>query len=169
MRKQWYKIGIALFFVLHVAVVNAQEKIAVIDLQRVFDQSNAALKEREKLKQSKDYNELVDKAKSLDAEIKSLISGLEKNNLTWSDKKKQENALTIQKKQKELNFLLNQRSAFLGQISNQIRKGIEPQVKKIIEGIVAAKSIDILLSAEATYFSKGSVDITQDVLTELNK
>ena len=49
MISQLSKIMITLLLAFSAVLVSAQEKIAVIDLQRVFDQSSAAAQEREKL------------------------------------------------------------------------------------------------------------------------
>ena len=166
--------------------LQAQAKIGLVDLKKVFDgynktkQADTQLKERaadfEKMR--KTYTDDYDKAK---AAFESLQQGMTDQALSEAEREKRKSE--AQKKYTEIRQIETDLAQFdrtsrntLGEQQRRMRDRILDQIKEVVAGKAKAKGLSLVLDTAADsanqtpilLFNTGENDITDEVLTELN-
>lgn len=145
----------------------ADSKIAVIDMKEVLSASTAGKRAQGIIER---------KMKSLQASLKADENGLvdmqkemEKKGAAWSDSVKREKAMEFQQKRRALAEKQEKANQDLRKLREQ---NVNPILKKL-EDIVATVASDagysIVLPRNVVLYSTTSVDITDKIITELNK
>lgn len=141
--------------------------IAVVDMQKVMGKAKAANSARSQLEsKQKSFQEALSKTESelqkKDQELakqRNLLAAEEfKTKLTDFRKKAADAQKDVQQKRLKL------RRAFEKSIVT-----IQDKVTSIVESIAKDKGFDVVLPTAQSLYAKGSLDITQEVLTRLDK
>jgi Skp family chaperone for outer membrane proteins len=142
--------------------------IAVADLDRALRISSYSLKQYQVLRSDKNYQELIDKIKSVRTEIELMKKDGETKSLTWSEAQKQEHLQKGQSKVAEINNLANQEAAVRNRLDASIQQELAPKIELIVNKIIEEKSIGVLLKSQAVHFYTPAFDITEEVVKRLN-
>lgn len=145
----------------------ADTKIAVIDMKQVLSTSTAGKRVEGIIKQKRDS--LQRSFKKEEDELIALQQEMEKKGSAWSDKVKQEKFGAFQQKRRD--FAVKQEEA--GQELQRLREQhVNPILKKLEEVVsqVAAKGgYAVVLPRNVVLYSSDSIDISNTVISELNK
>ena len=161
------KIFLLLFFFFNSNLVNAETKVAYLDIQFIMDNSKLGLKYKE---------EIIKYQNQISSKIKKIEDDLKKKENEIKDQKNVLNEDQIKIKINELNELLKnyqiQRKKFNDDLtkqkslySNKILKILNP----ILTGYVENKKISILIEKKNVLVGIKTLDITQDILVKLDQ
>jgi outer membrane protein len=165
---------IAIYFVIFFSVLSSHTafsqvtNIAVADLDRALRISNYSLKQYEVLRSDKNYQQLIDKIKSVRTEIELMKKDGQTKSLTWSEEQKTEHIEKGQTKVAEINNLANQEAAIRNRLDASIQQELAPKVELIVNKIIEEKSIGVLFKSQAVHFYTPEFDITEEVVKRLN-
>lgn len=165
--------------------VQAQPKVAVINMKTVFDgywktkQSDATIKERQG-DYDKERKKMADDYEKLNGEYRELDKSARDPAISADEQKKRKDAansklLEIREiEQSVQNFDRNFRSQITDQIQ-RMRENIFKDIREIVDTKAKAANYNLVINtaAESTQvpvfmFAAGLPDLTQEVLTELN-
>ena len=161
------KIFLLLFFFFNSNLVNAENKVAYLDVQFIMDNSKLGLKYKE---------EIIKFQNQISQKIKKIENDLKKKENEIKDQKNVLNEDQIKIKINELNELLKnyqiQRKKFNDDLteqkslySNKILKILNP----ILTGYVENKKISILIEKKNVLVGVKTLDITSDILVILDQ
>ena len=164
--KMNFKILISLFVLLMITPVYAQ-KIAFIDVKKVWSSSKEVEVERKKveamLKQSQDA------LKAKEAELMKLQEKIKKEGKLATEEAQQAMLEEYQKKAYELQTMAQQEEKKLAAKDAAAQEEFVEKVKKIAMKIALQKGYDIVLPKEQTLYSDDKYDITKLVIEQINK
>ena len=161
------KIFFLLFFFFNSNLVNAETKVAYLDIQFIMDNSKLGLKYKE---------EIIKYQNQISSKIKKIEDDLKKKENEIKNQKNVLNEDQIKIKINELNELLKnyqiQRKKFNDDLakqkslySNKILKILNP----ILTGYVENKKISILIEKKNVLVGIKTLDITKDILVKLDQ
>ena len=161
------KIFLLLFFFFNSNLVNAENKVAYLDVQFIMDNSKLGLKYKE---------EIIKFQNQISSKIKKIENDLKKKENEIKDQKNVLNEDQIKIKINELNELLKnyqiQRKKFNDDLtkqkslySNKILKILNP----ILTAYVENKKISILIEKKNVLVGIKTLDITKDILVKLDQ
>ncbi len=167
MKKFFFFIILFIFFFLNISNIYAKDNIAFIDLNIVFDNSNAGKKinkqvSDKKKKNNKDYSELK---KKFDTDRDKLIA--QKNVISPEEYEKK--LIELDKNLKKYNLEINKKKNELTQYQLKVRKKFFDNLRPILESYAKENSIDVILKKENVLIGKTKLDISQDILDLFNK
>jgi len=141
-------------------------KIAVLDWRAALlgtDQARDAFRAiREALSQDQqEIQTLADEAKQLQAQLK-------KDAETLSADEKRQLSKDIQEKAEEYQFLGQRLQKEQRQRQETYIRSVRPQLDDAVRQVIEAHKIDLLLDRQAVTFVHSRLDITPDVITQLN-
>jgi len=149
------------------SVVSARDfKIAVVDMQKLFNSYPGTQKAKDKLKglEKKKMADLQDTAQ----ELKDLEKELSDSSvLSEKERKRKEKEFRDKKEafdqdqadaQKEL---MNQEST--------MTQDIVDKIKTIVAGVAKDQGVDLVLDQDKTVYAKDAVDLTEDILKSFKK
>ena len=163
-------IRIILIVFLFISPSLATEKkipVKYIDLNFIINESNVGKKIKEKIlsegeKLKSAHKKLEKKLESKRDEVLSKKNILSKEDFEKEVNKHQKNVDNYHaKKKQDLNEL--------GKKNLEMSKNLMVKVDKIIMNYAKENSIDLLLKKEALIVSNSALDITKDILSEVNK
>ncbi len=144
----------------------AATSVAVVNLQQVLDKSRAGSAAKRKMEvKMKEFKS------DLNRERKALLflqEQMQKKASVWSESKKQERALALQRKKRD--FRAKQEDANL-EMRNLQEKYLAPIMKKledIVKEVATAKHISVIMPNTAVLYFDKTVDITDTVTSALN-
>jgi|GEM_PF-275957 len=143
------------------------EKVAVLSVQQALLASDAAKAFREKLKKelASDQKQVV----NLEKQAKALQEKLRKNKDLVSKEEAKKMHLQFQKAfaqyQKQGQALQQKRA----QREQQFLKEMRPKLDLVIRSLIETRDYDVVLNRQATVWVNKKIDITKDVIDELNK
>ena len=147
----------------------ADEKIAVLDVQRSVFASSYAQSEGKSLEESADFVALVAKLEGAASDFQALAKELEEKRLTWSSEQIAEHQKKMTYK-KEYAELANKKvQTERQQLAQRIMQKVQPKLDEAVKELIEEEGITILLRAEATLFRGPDNDITAKVADRLNK
>ncbi|MCL2458134.1 MAG: OmpH family outer membrane protein [Desulfobulbus sp.] len=145
----------------------ADTKIAVIDMKQVLSTSSAGKKAEGVIKQKMD---------SLQASLKNDQNALiemqkesEKKGAAWSDSVKREKAATFQKKRQELAEKQDSANEELRKLREQQVNPVIKKLEEVVAKLAADNGYAIVLPRNVVLYATDAVDISNTVITELNK
>ena len=148
---------------------SAYAKIAVIDMRKIEDESLVAKDLKEKIiKASKELENTVQVAKN---KIDMKVADLQKIAPTISPESVEKKRNEIQKEFLSIESSIQQRDAELQEKRISALEEINDKIKLVSAKIAKQKNIDLVLvnTLIVYYNDSGDIDITKDVITELNK
>lgn len=145
----------------------ADTKIAVIDMKEVLSTSTAGKRAQGLIEQ---------KMKSLQASFKTdennllkLKDEMEKKGSAWSDSVKREKATEFQQKRKDLAEKQENANEELKKLREQNVNPILKKLEDIVSQVASEGGYAVVLPKNVVLFSADSIDVTNKVVTELNK
>ena len=161
------KIFLLLFFFFNSNLVNAENKVAYLDVQFIMDNSKLGLKYKE---------EIIKFQNQISSKIKKIENDLKKKENEIKDQKNVLNEDQIKIKINELNELLKnyqiQRKKFNDDLTEQkslYSKKILKILNPILTGYVENKKISILIEKKNVLVGVKTLDITSDILVILDQ
>ena len=152
-----------LAFFLAASLVSAKDfKLAVVDMQKLFNSYPGTQKAKDKLKdmEKKKLQDLKETAQDL--------SDLEKELTDSSSVLSQKQRLRKQKEYQEKKAAFDQEQAEaqkdLMTKENDMTQTLVDQLKDIVAGIAKDKGFDLVLDKDKVVYSKDAVDLTDDIL-----
>lgn len=145
---------------------NATE-VGILDVEKIVKESEAMRDIQAKVsKKQEEYQKEVEaKQKTLEEEQKR-IEG-KKNVLSKEAMDKE--VLGFEKKVDDLKTFVDRRQNSLKKASLDSMSHVNDEIKKIIETIAKAKSLDVIVPASQALYYKDQLDISAEVLEKLNK
>ena len=167
MKKKFFFALFLISFFLSTNNINAQDNIAFIDLNIVFDNSNAGKKINKQVndkrkKNSKNFNELK---KKFDSDRDKLIA--QKNVISPEEYEKK--LIELDSNLKKYNLKINKENNELNQYQIKARKKFFDSIRPILENYAKENSIDVILKKENILIGKTTLDISKDILDLFNK
>lgn len=182
------KIGsILILLCCAVCTISAQQKIAVVDMQRVFsgyDKTKAIeLQLNRQMELYKEYaGKLVQEYQTLRKEFETLRDGALNVTLSESERENRkmravEKGEAMKRKEAELKEYNQSRQKQLKEHYDKLRNEIVDEIKQVVMNkcilngwtLVLDKSGSSLNDMPLVIYSSPSIDLTKDVLTELNR
>ncbi len=167
MKKKFFFTIFFISFFLSTNISNAQDNIAFIDLNIVFDNSNAGKKinkqvTEKKKKNNKNFKELK---KKFDTDRDKLIA--QKNVISPEEFEKK--IIELESNLKKYNTKINKENNELNQYQLKARKKFFDNIRPILEDYAKKNSIDVILKKENILIGKTTLDISKDILDLFNK
>ncbi len=138
-------------------------KIGYVDAMRVFEEFKKT-KESEKA--------LEEKAKAKDVERKKLVDELRKlkdEQALLSDKAKAEKQVILDNKVKALQDFDRKTRDELVKERNDLLIGLQKDIEKVVTGYAKEAGYDIILNSRTLLYASEQYDLTNEILTRLNK
>ncbi len=158
-------LGLAL--ALAPALVRAEQKLGIVDLQRALNEVDEGKAAKALLK--KDFD---DKQKHLDAkkaEFDKLQGDLEKQAVVMSDSAKKEKAADLDRRARELQGLFVQLQKDLSEREREATKGIFDRMAVIVQEIAEADGFTVVLEKGAgVVYAPASLDVTNELIRKYN-
>lgn len=161
-----------LFFALTLTLISAvaafgQQKVGHVDSQKLLDTmpSRKAAQEQLRAFEENGYKELQE----MDADLQKSYALYEKNKPTMSPIIQKIEEEKIMKKQQAIQEREQSLQEQLQAISQELNKPILERVKKAVEIVADRKKLSYVVAEDTLLYSKGGLDITAEVITELLK
>ncbi len=149
------------------ALVRAEQKLGVVDLQRALNEVDEGKAAKALLK--KDFDE---KQKQLDvkkSEFDKLQVDFEKQAVVMSDAAKKEKAADLDRRARELQGLFVQLQKDLSDREREATKGIFDRMAVIVQEIAEAEGFTIVLERGAgVVYAPASLDLTNELIRKYN-
>ena len=146
--------------------------IAVIDYNAIFIGTDLARERIDDLRDSSDYKDLTDEAKSKDSERIKLAEKLKKDESTLSDAEKEEILKKIQTLYQSIQLLSQQIQAKEQEVTQKLQADQAESVQKVVNELIKAKKIKMLLNSQALLAfdrTDKKVNLTPEVVDLINK
>ena len=165
--KYFVKFIVVTFFLLNCTYASAEQKIVILDLKHVLNNSKAGKGAQDFLKKSFEGN--VKKFKSIEKELKKEEDDLltKRTVLSKEEYTKKSDAL-----RKKVIDYQSQRRAALDKIATQRAKSRETLVKKIepiLQTYMKENDVSIVIDKNNTLGAQPETDITKIIIEKLNK
>lgn len=143
------------------------ENIGVVNMRQIFQSSPQIKKINAQLNKqfSPQRNKIVSMGKSLQGDVKKL-----QRNQSVMDKKslaKLKNSIADQEQHLRTTQAKFQKTLFTAQ--NKAMSGFMTKITGVVKAIALKKNLDIVLPKNTVLYAKGSMDITSDVVSALQK
>ena len=146
--------------------IYSQEKLAFIDINYIFNNSNAGKKINKEIneKNKKINNELNEYRTKIDTKKKTLLT--QKNVLSEEEYKKK--FVELEKNLNEYNSIINKKNLDLNNFKAKVRLEFSQNLNRILEDYSKKNSISMILKKENILIGKTNLDATQEVLDLFN-
>lgn len=159
---------LSLFVVLFASMtVSAEEKYAVIDVRAALFASKAAQSFSEQLK--KDFSGDEEEIKKVGSEAQKLQDRMKKDGAMMSEAERGKISEEFEGKAKEFNFLKNKFEAAVNKRKQAFLMDSKPKVDQAILKVAKSNKLTMLFPKEATLWVEPKLDLTSQVIEELNK
>lgn len=143
-------------------------KIAVIDVNKILNESEAGKGARKKMEAR--YEELKKKIEKVNQEARTMKEGLDKQKILLGKEKVKEREEALAEKVGELRQLTQEAEKEMqtrqGELTREILKVVEVQIDKVVE----EEKIDLLLErSSGVVHAASTLDITDKVLSLVNQ
>ncbi|MSO14190.1 OmpH family outer membrane protein [Rickettsiales endosymbiont of Trichoplax sp. H2] len=145
----------------------AQTKIGIIDTSKITEKSTAYT-EASKLvgNEIKNYDESVTQ---VGKSFSKKVEDLEKKKNVMSSKEYNRKRDELAKEEEELQKKFYDQRVKIDKKVHNINQILDDNLKKIVNVLAKEKNITIIFNKAATLYSDDSIDITDDIITKLNK
>ena len=165
--KYFVKIFVVTFFALVCSYASAEEKIAVVDLKHVLNNSKAGKSAQDYLKKTFNQNQkkYLEEEKKLKKEEESLLS--KKSTLSKEDYKKKSDEL----REKVKKYQTGRRASFenIANLRADARKQLLDKIDPILSSYIEENGVSVVLDKKFTLGGSKEVDITNLIIEKLNK
>jgi outer membrane protein len=170
--KQLFQLTLFIFIILcfqYTALAESTFKIAVVDIQRLQNQSKAFQKQRAKLK--KKFDAMQKKLKDEEEAIRKLEQDFNKQSMMLSLDAKEDKKRELERKKRHFKYLYEDYSQEMKDAEKEATKRVGKDLEKILEKI-AAKEGYILIFERRTIglvYYANAIDITDQVTKEYDR
>ncbi len=171
MKNQGFPGGLILFLILSAVVLVASPalaqsplKVAIVNSQKAFDQSQEGKKAVAILQEREDL--LKAELKKMDEEIKALKQKLASQSLTLNPEARQELQQEIDRKEADRQKYEQENSRNFEQFKNQLIKRIREEMLAVIDELIKERGYELVfdLSTSGLIHFKPELDITDEVI-----
>jgi outer membrane protein len=145
----------------------AEKKIAFVNPMQAISQSEEV--QASQMEMQSDMGDERAKLQKLQKEIQQIQQKLQKENMTLSDKEKQNLQDERESKMIEARQLSKLVQKRMRGEQQEIVKKMRPKVMKAVEEIAKDKGYDVVLNIQAVMYARDGMDITKQVVQKLNK
>ncbi len=167
MKNKFFIILSAIFIAFGANAAFAEEKIAILDIERIAKEAQAVrhIQKVVSKKQDEFQAEINKKQQVLEAEQKKIEA--KKTILSKEAFEKEQNNFV--KKVEELKEFVAKKQASLKKSSTDSMEKVNEKMKEVVEAIAKEKQLTLILPANQVVFSVEGLDITDEVLKNLDK
>lgn len=144
-------------------------KVVVLDLRAAIMMSDAAKEKMKALESQKEYAEVQKKAESLRQQLLKKQEELQKEGATWNADKRNNHLKDMDFMRKDFELAAQKLRAEQERVMRELMQEMESRVKQVLEQIIKEQQIGMVVDKNATLFSERSMDITEQVVAQLNK
>lgn len=147
----------------------AEQKIAVVDMQKAIQTSNSGKKAREELEGA--FNKKKKELQAEESNLKKLQEDFQKQQAALNPAAKQKKQAELQEKFMKYQELLQKSQADIQKREQEMSAPIISKIKSVVAEIAKSKGVDVVLERNENFvlFSKPELDLTDDVLKAINK
>jgi len=145
----------------------ADTKIGVIDMKQVLSTSTAGKRAEGIIKQKMDS--LQTSFKTDENDLVAMQKEMEKKGSAWSDSVKQEKATAFQKKRRDLAVKQDEANQELKKLREQHVNPILKKLEEVVAKVAADGGYAVVLPRNVVLYATDSIDISNTVISELNK
>ncbi len=160
-------VFLAIAFLLLAMPAAALENTAVVNVQRIMRDATVAASARDQLKAKQ--TEFKEQISRQETELQKEDQELAKQRTILAQDAFQERVKTFQKKAAETQKDVQAKRQSLSKAYNQALADIQKKVTDIIQDISKDKKLALVIPTSQVLYFEGSLDITDQVLTRLNK
>lgn len=166
MTRKW----LALLLVLLPVMSWADGKIAVLNQQQAFMNTDMAQKRFKALEETEAYKKSFKELEALEKQGQELLAKLKKDAAVMSDAQKQEAGKKLNDLQSDAQHLAKKLQEARQQEFQQVVRELGPRYQAMLSELIKSEGIGLLLSQEAgVMFVDSSYDITAKVTDKLNR
>ncbi|MDR2551531.1 MAG: OmpH family outer membrane protein [Desulfobulbus sp.] len=158
---------IAVLVLVNGQALAADAKIAVIDMKQVLSTSTAGKRAEGVIKQKMDS--LQASLKNDENDLIAMQKEGEKKGAAWSDSVKREKAAAFQKKRQELAEKQENANQELRKLREQQVNPVIKKLEEVVAKVAADSGYAVVLPRNVVLYATDAVDISNTVITELNK
>lgn len=170
MKKSFYCMAIMIVLIFAWSSVSlAAEKIGIINLQEIMQNSDAGKKAADDFK--KFYEKETVEIKSTEKELKKMKDELEKQSSITTKSSQQEKEAAYQKKLRDYQLLVNDTNEELKKRDQEMTQKLMPGIMKIVRSIAEKEKYTLVIDVATMpipYYDKES-DFSKKVIEEFNK
>ena len=158
---------IIVFFFLIQGNIFAQDKIAFIDLNYLYNNSSAGKKINDQIKNKKEKinSDFQEGKKKIDDKKKSLIA--QRNVIAEEEYKKK--FIQLESEIKEFNLSFSTKQQEIAKFNNKAKIEFSNNLRSILEEFSKENSIAMIIRKENLLIGKNSLDVTKNILEIFNK
>lgn len=145
----------------------AEKKIAFVNPMQAISQSEEV--QASQLEMQSDMGDEREKLQRLQQEIQQIEQKLQKENMTLSDKEKQNLQDERESKMIEARQLSKLVQKRMQGEQQEIVEKMRPKVMKAVEEIANEQGYDVVLNIQAIMYAQDGMDITEQVVQKLNE
>ncbi len=145
----------------------AEKKIAFVNPMQAISQSEEV--QASQLEMQSDMGDEREKLQRLQQEIQQIEQKLQKENMTLSDKEKQNLQDERESKMIEARQLSKLVQKRMQGEQQEIVEKMRPRVMKAVEEIANEEGYDVVLNIQAIMYAQDGMDITEQVVQKLNE
>jgi len=143
-------------------------KVAVVDVQTVFDKYLGTAAAQAKLEE--EIRKLEEEGKKKSEELRVLQEKYDKQRIFIDDKRKEQEMLQqIERKRQEIQQFIEEGRARLEAKRRELSEPIIKEIDAMIQEIAAREGIDLVFEKSALLYFKPELDITNAVIKALNE
>ncbi len=162
----WFKTAVAMILLLP-ALAQAEIKIAVLDVEGAILNSKQLQDARQQMESQ--FSDRRQQLEQLAEEGNQLKAKVEKEGDFLSADERKQLLLEIQSKFKQFQQMKQQLNQQVQQQEQQFLQQMRPQVLEILQTLVEKNDIDMIFNKRALVYGNPAMDLTAEVLEELNK
>lgn len=149
------------------ALVLAEGKIAVLDMEMALSASKQAQVLRDKLQQ--EFTAEQDELRKLSEEGNALKEKLEKQGSFMTEDERKQLMTEVQLKYQQFQGLGNRIKQEGQARERQFLEELRPELEKVLQKIVEEEGIEVILHKKSAIYTDAKIDLTKRIVDELNK
>ena len=159
-------IALALYFLTSQNIAFASQ-FGVLDVDKIIQESSAVVDIQKKVDTKKiAYESEINKKQS---QLESEQKKLEDKKITLSKEAFEKEVKNFEKKVDDLKTYIDRKQNSLKKASIDAMSKVNDKVKTIVSDIAKEKELDVIIPTSQTLYFKDELDITAEVLSQLNK
>ena len=163
------RVSISLLLLLLSSAVFAEQKIAVINVEKALNSSAYAKTQFEQLQNSEAFKTNLETYDKLRKEFEEMQEDARVNSVTWSDQQKQEARKNLEDKVREIDAIGQQLDRQKMIVGRDVQKVMAPFFQEAIKAIISEQKLDLVLKDSATHFHQDSLDLTDELISYVDK
>lgn len=167
--KKLIAILIGLAMVTLGSVAMAEDKIAVLDINRAIQNTDVAQQRISELRATADYTALRAELDSIDAELKKMEEDAQKNSVTWDQAKQQAFAKKRDYQLADRKLVIEKLQTEDRALSQQIMQELGARAQKALQELIEVEGIGLVLNGQGVIHADSTFDITAKLTDRINK